>query len=85
MARHTYYPPLPPARLGRDELTYRTPRTLAELSSRFPCAGDEAIAVHAYRTPLHLRVIWRLADLGAVVLVAVAIAYGLAYGWGLPS
>lgn len=58
---------------------------MAELSSRFPCAGDEAVAIQRYRTPLHMRLIWRLADVGAALLVAGLLAYGLAYGWSLPS
>lgn len=85
MARHTYYPPPPPSRLGRCELTYRFPRTWAEAAARFPCAGDEAVAVRRYRTPLHKRMIWALADYGAVVLVALALAYLFAHGWSLPQ
>jgi len=27
-------------------LTYTYPRTLAEAKARFPCAGDESVAVH---------------------------------------
>ena len=34
-------------------LTYRYPRTMAEAASRYPCNGEEAVAVHGpYRKPL---------------------------------
>lgn len=35
-----------------DPLTYRAARTWAEVISRHPCAGDEAIAGWRYRRPL---------------------------------
>lgn len=35
-----------------DPLTYRYPRTVAEVISRYPCTGREAVAAWKYRRPL---------------------------------
>lgn len=60
----------------RDPLTYTYPRTWAEVISRHPCTGSEAVAVEVHRRPLVERVV------GAVttgITVALVLACALAY------
>lgn len=39
-----------------DELTYRYPRTVAEVISRYPCNGQEAVACSRHRQPIAVQV-----------------------------
>jgi len=56
-----------------DPLTYRYPRTWAEAISRFPCAGDEAVAIERHRQPLHRRLVFALADFGAALILGAGL------------
>lgn len=64
----------------RDDymLTYTYPRTMAEAASRYPCNGEEAVAVHGpYRRLLvtddHIAA-------AAVILVLASLALGICSG-----
>lgn len=55
-------------------LTYTYPRTMAEAASRYPCNGEEAVAVHGpYRRPL-------VTDDRITVAVVLAVLIGLGIG-----
>ena len=56
-------------------LTYRYPRTMAEAASRYPCNGEEAVAVHGpYRRPL-------VADTWIAVVAVVVCLVGIGAGF----
>jgi hypothetical protein len=51
---------------------------------RRPCTATESIAIHKYKPPPSRRFFYALMDYGTVLLVGVALAAGLVYGWSLP-
>lgn len=60
----------------RDPLTYTYPRTWAEVISRHPCTGSEAVAVEVHRRPLIERFVGVATTACTVALVlACALAY----------
>ena len=62
--------------MNRDPLTYTYPRTWAEVISRHPCTGSEAVAVEVHRRPL----IERFVSVATTVCtVALILACALAY------
>ena len=64
----------------RDDymLTYTYPRTMAEAASRYPCNGEEAVAVHGpYRRPL---VTDDRIAIAAVIVCLVGIGVGFLRG-----
>lgn len=62
--------------MNRDPLTYTYPRTWAEVISRHPCTGSEAVAVDVHRRPLLERVVGVATTACTVALIlACALAY----------
>jgi hypothetical protein len=59
-----------------DPHTYRYARTWAEVISRHPCTGDEAVAIHRYTRPLTERLAdYALAGVLACALLGAALSY----------
>ena len=62
--------------MNRDPLTYTYPRTWAEVISRHPCTGSEAVAVEVHRRPLIERFVSVATTACTVGLIlACALAY----------